>query len=77
MFAKVLKNSCFCRDAWCLGKAANPVVTLERATENKGNVSHPAVLLVSGLLVTLLHQGRAFHRNLDGSRHRGAALSDA
>lgn len=76
MFSEVLKNNCSSGYVRSLGKAVNPVITLERATEKRGRASPPAVLLaISGLLVTLLHQGRAFRGNLGGSRQRRGAVA--
>lgn len=75
MFSEILKNNCSSGYVWCLGKAVNPVITLERATEKRRRAGPLAVLVISGLLVTLLHQGRAFRGNLGGSRQRRGAVA--
>lgn len=57
-FSEVIKNNQSSNYVWCWGKCINPLVSSERAIEVRGNVGHPTVFLSSGLLVTLLHQGR-------------------
>lgn len=52
------KRRGFQKFMWYQGKGVDPLISAERATENRQNIGHSAALLSSGLLVTLLYQGR-------------------
>lgn len=52
------KGRGFQKYMWYQGKGVDPLMSAERATENRQNIGLFTVLLSIGLLVTLLYHGR-------------------
>lgn len=70
------KGRGFQRYMWYQGKDVNPLISAERATENRRNIGHSAVLLSSGLLVTLIPGTRPFMETWVAAGRRSGAVSD-